>query len=118
VILGAKNAIGVDIDECAVKVANENAVMNGVEERIEYIHGDLAEKVHGKFDIVCANIVADVVIRLLSNVGEYMKPDGILIASGIIAPRADEVRKSIIDNGFKIKQELVREEWHAFAIMK
>ena len=118
VILGAKNAIGVDIDECAVKVAKENAVMNGVEERTEYIHGDLAEKVQGKFDIVCANIVADVVIRLLSNVGEYMKPDGILIASGIIAPRADEVRKSIIDNGFKIEQELVREEWHAFAIMK
>jgi ribosomal protein L11 methyltransferase len=116
VILGAQNAIGVDIDEGAVKVAKENAVMNGVENKTEYIHGDLAEKVDGKFDIVCANIVADVVMRLLTDVGKYMKPDGVLIASGIIAPRADEVRQSIIDNGFTIEQELVREEWHAFSI--
>ncbi len=118
VILGAKNAIGVDIDEGAVKVAKENAVMNGVADRTEYIHGDLAERVEGKFDIVCANIVADVIIRLLSDVDKYMKPDGVLIASGIIKPRADEVRECIIKNGFTIKEELVREEWHAFSIKK
>ncbi len=118
VILGAESAIGVDIDEGAVKVAKENATMNSVTEKTTYIHGDLAEKVDGQFDIVCANIVADVVMRLLGDVKKYMKPDGILIASGIIAPRADEVRKCIIDNGFVIEQELVREEWHAFAIKK
>ena len=118
VILGAESAIGVDIDEGAVKVAKENAIMNGVDNKTEYIHGDLAEKVKGEFDIVCANIVADVVMRLLSDIGKYMKPDGILIASGIIAPRADEVRRCIADNGFTVEQELVREEWHAFAIKK
>ena len=118
VILGAKNAIGVDIDEGAVKVAKENAVMNGVADKTDYIHGDLAEKVQGEFDIVCANIVADVIMRLLTDVDKYMKPDGILIASGIIAPRADEVRQSILSNGFAIEEELVREEWYAFAIKK
>ena len=118
VILGAKSAIGVDIDQGAVKVAKENAVMNGVADKTEYIHGDLAEQVQGEFDIVCANIVADVIMKLLTTVDKYMKPHGVLIASGIIAPRADEVRKCIISNGFKIEQELVREEWHAFAIKK
>lgn len=118
VILGAKSAIGVDIDQGAVKVAKENAVMNCVADKTEYIHGDLAEQVQGEFDIVCANIVADVIMKLLTTVDKYMKPHGVLIASGIIAPRADEVRKCIISNGFKIEQELVREEWHAFAIKK
>ena len=118
VILGAKSAIGVDIDQGAVKVAKENAVMNGVADKTEYIHGDLAEQVQGEFDIVCANIVADVIMKLLTTVDKYMKPHGVLIASGIISPRADEVRKCIISNGFKIEQELVREEWHAFAIKK
>ncbi len=118
VLLGAKEAIGVDIDEDAVKVAGENAAMNNVTEKTSYIHGDLAEKVSGKFDIVCANIVADVIIRLLKNVGDYMKDDAVLIASGIIDSRADEVKQSIIDNGFIIEQELTRDNWFAFSIRK
>ena len=118
VILGAKNAVGVDIDEAAVKVAQQNAIMNGVGDKTTYIHGDLAQNVQGEFDIVCANIVADVIIRLLSDVHKYMKPTGVLSVSGIISPKADEVRKSIVENGFTIEQELIREEWHAFAIRK
>lgn len=118
VLLGGRYAVGVDIDEAAVKVANENAVMNGVENKTEYICGDLAEKVNGKFDIVCANIVADVIIRLLTNVNDYMNDDAILIASGIIDSRADEVKAQIIENGFKIAEELTKDNWYAFAITK
>lgn len=118
VLLGAENAIGVDIDEAAVKVAGVNAEMNGVGDRTSYIHGDLAEKVSGKFSVVCANIVADVIIRLLENVGDYMREDAVLIASGIIDSRADEVKKSITDNGFVIKEELRRDNWFAFAVKR
>ncbi|MBR2043786.1 MAG: 50S ribosomal protein L11 methyltransferase [Clostridia bacterium] len=116
VLLGAENAVGVDIDETSVRVAKANAEMNGVALKTEYIHGDLAEKVSGKYDIVCANIVADVVMRLLSNVSDYMYNDSVLIASGIIDSRAEEVKRSILDNGFTVLQELRNDNWFAFAI--
>lgn len=118
VILGGKNAIGVDIDEAAVKVAKENAILNGVQDYTEYIHGDLAEKVNGKFEIICANIVADVIIRLLENVADYMTDDAVLITSGIIDTRAEEVKQNIVKYGFTIKEELRRENWYAFAVTK
>ena len=116
VLLGGENAVGVDIDEAAVRVAADNAVMNGVSDKTSYIHGDLAEKVSGKFNIVCANIVADVIIRLLGNVAQYMEKDAVLIASGIIDTRADEVKVNIVSNGFFIEKEITKDNWYAFAI--
>lgn len=116
VLLGGRYAVGVDIDETAVKVAQDNAVMNNVSEKTSYIHGDLAEKVNGKFNIVCANIVADVIIMLLKNVSNYMEKGAVLIASGIIDTRADEVKEKILSNGFVIEKELAKDNWYAFAI--
>lgn len=118
VLLGCTEAVGVDIDKAAVKVAGENAAMNCVADKVRYIHGDLAEKVSGKFRIVCANIVADVIIRLLVNISDYMEENAVVILSGIIDTRADDVRHSITENGFKIKEELTRDNWFAFAITK
>ena len=74
VLLGASSALGVDIDPVAVKVAKENAVLNNVEDKTEFVCGDLTDKVHGKFEIVTANIVADVIIRLLSTVKKGKQP--------------------------------------------
>jgi len=117
-LLGAKSAIGVDIDAQSVKTAIANAEINGVSEKTQFLVGDLAEKVSGKYDIVCANIVADVVMRLFDNVANFMKDDGILIVSGIIDMRALEVEKSAIEHGFKITESLMREEWHAYVLTK
>ena len=117
-LLGAKSAIGVDIDAQSVKTAIANAEINGVSEKTEFLVGDLAEKVSGQYDIVCANIVADVVMRLFDNVANFMKDDGILIVSGIIDMRALEVEKSAIEHGFKITESLMREEWHAYVLTK
>ena len=117
-LLGAKGAIGVDIDAQSVKTAIQNAEINGVSQKTEFLVGDLADKVNGKYDIVCANIVADVVMRLFDNVADFMKDDGILIVSGIIDLRASEVEKSAQEHGFKITQSLMREEWHAYVLTK
>ena len=117
-LLGAKSAIGVDINAQSVKTAIANAEINGVSEKTEFLVGDLAEKVSGKYDIVCANIVADVVMRLFDNVADFMKDDGILIVSGIIDMRALEVEKSALEHGFKIAESLMREEWHAYVLTK
>ena len=117
-LLGAKSAIGVDIDAQSVKTAISNAEINGVSEKTEFLVGDLAEKISGQYDIVCANIVADVVMRLFDNVADFMKDDGTLIVSGIIDMRALEVEKSALEHGFKIAESLMREEWHAYVLTK
>ncbi len=117
-LFGAKSAIGVDIDAQSVKTAIQNAEINGVSEKTEFLVGDLADKISGQYDIVCANIVADVVIRLFDNVADFMKDDGILIVSGIIDMRAAEVEKSAVEHGFKITESLMREEWHAYVLTK
>lgn len=117
-LLGAKSAIGVDIDAQSVKTAIANAGINGVSEKTEFLVGDLADKISGQYDVVCANIVADVVIRLFDNVANFMKDDGILIVSGIIDMRANEVEQSALAHGFKITESLMREEWHAYVLTK
>ena len=112
VLLGAPSALGVDIDPVAVKVADENAEINGVTDKTEFVCGDLTDKVHGKFEIVTANIVADVIIPLSSKIPQFMTDDGVYIASGIILPRIDEV-KSEIEKYFRIIEIREQEDWAA-----
>lgn len=116
VLLGAKTAVGVDIDTQSVKTAKENAEINCVTDKTEFIVGDLAEKVTGKYSVVCANIVADVVIRLLQNVKNYMKEDGVLIVSGIIDLRENDVLSAAKMQGFTVTEKRYRDNWCAFAL--
>lgn len=116
VLLGAEKAVGVDIDAQSVKTAKENAEINGIAEKTEFLVGDLAEKVNGKYPIVCANIVADVVIRLLSDVKNYMAEDAVLIVSGIIDLRKDDVLAAAGKYGFTVAEEHYKENWCAFAL--
>ena len=67
---------------------------------------------------MCANIVADVVIRLFDNIADFMTDDGILIVSGIIDIRAKEVEESALEHGFTIEEKLMREEWCAYILRK
>ena len=117
-LLGAKSAVGVDIDELAVDTAKKNAAANKVGDKTEFLLGDLADKVNGKYDIICANIVADVVMRLFNSVADFMTDDGYLLVSGIIDIRADEVEQSAKAHGFKIIKAPVREEWHAYLLKR
>lgn len=114
-LLGAEKVVGVDIDPVAVKVANENAEINSVLDKTEFLVGDLAEKVRGKYEIVCANIVADIIMRLTQNVKDFMYDDSLFICSGIIDIRKDEVEKNLIESGFEIVETLTIENWYAYA---
>ena len=116
VLLGAPSALGVDIDPVAVKVANENAEINKVQDKTEFVCGDLTDKVHGKFEIVTANIVADVIIRLLSTVKNYLLKGGVLIVSGIIDTRADEVENACHKAGFITEKRLEHGGWVAIKL--
>ncbi len=116
VLLGAKSALGVDIDAQSVKTAKENASINNMTENTEFIVGDLADKVTGKYGVVCANIVADVIIKLLKDISRFMEQDGVLIISGIIDIRKDDVLSAVEANGFSVIKEAYRENWCAYVL--
>ena len=118
VLLGAKSALGVDIDAQSVKTARENAAINGLEGKTAFIVGDLADKVTGKYDVICANIVADVIIKLLATVQDYMKEDTLLLCSGIIDSREQDVIAAAEQYGFSVSEIQHRENWCAMALKK
>ncbi|MBQ3417079.1 MAG: 50S ribosomal protein L11 methyltransferase [Ruminococcus sp.] len=115
VLLGASYAFGVDIDEMAVKTANENAAVNKADDKFVAVCGDLTEKVEGKYNIVVANIVADAIILLSESVSEFMNADSVYIVSGIIDVRADDVKEAVSDR-FTIIEEKTDGGWYAFAM--
>ena len=79
-LLGAKSATGVDIDALAVKTAEENGEANGLHEpKLRFLQGNLTDKVSGKFDVVVANIVADIIILFCKDVAKFMKDDAVFI---------------------------------------
>nr|WP_316615468.1 50S ribosomal protein L11 methyltransferase [uncultured Ruminococcus sp.] len=117
VMLGADSAFGVDIDEVAVRTANENAAVNHVQDKFTAIAGDLVDKVDGKYDIVVANIVADAIIALSASVKDLMTDDAVYITSGIIDTRADDVKNAIRDS-FDIVEENTMRGWYCFVLKK
>ena len=114
ILLGAKDVVGVDIDPVAVKVAKENAALNGVAEKANYVLGNLDEEITDTFDIVVANIVADAIIALSSSAKKRMKKGGYFLCSGIIDIRADEVEAALTDRGYEIVEKMTNNNWVAF----
>ncbi|MBQ7094936.1 MAG: 50S ribosomal protein L11 methyltransferase [Clostridia bacterium] len=102
VALGAKEAFGCDIDRLAVEVARRNAELNGLADRCTYEAGDLLEAVEGKYPIVTANIVADVILTLLKDLHAVLEEGGLFITSGIIDTRKDELMEAISKAGLTI----------------
>ena len=92
-------------------MSKENIEQNNLLGFVEIRHGNLMDVVTEKADIVVANIIADIVIKLADEVANYMKEDGLFISSGIIMPRLEEVKKAIEDKGFKILEVNTQGEW-------
>ena len=116
--LGARTIKAVDIDSVAVKVAKENAKLNGVEDKIDITCGNLADKVNGKYDIVIANIIADAVIALSADAAKFLKDDGIYITSGIIEHRIDDVKAALVRYGFEVIHIERDRDWAAIVCKK
>lgn len=118
-LLGAEKAVGVDIDALAVKTAIENGEVNNFREP-EYtiLQGNLTDKVNGKFDVVVANIVADVIIMFCKDVASFMKDDALFITSGIIDTREQDVIDAFNKYGFEIKARHTKGGWVCFECVK
>lgn len=110
-LLGAKSAIGIDIDELAVKSSIENAERNGVSDRYTAIHGNLADEVTGTYDIITANIVADAIIMLSGDIEKHMHKDTVYIMSGIIDSRLEDVL-SALPKTLKIIETRTDKGWY------
>ena len=120
-LLGADRAVAYDIDEKCMDVAYENAALNGVgRDRYTVRWGDvvtdqaLRQELGGPYDVVVANIVADVIKALASTVRPLVKEGGIFLCSGIIDDRAEEVAQCLRDNGWTIAETRSSEGWFSY----
>ena len=118
-LLGAEKVVGVDIDALAVKTAIENGEANNFRQP-EYtiLQGNLTDKVSGKFDVVVANIVADVIIMFCKDVASFMKENALFITSGIIDTREQDVIDAFDKYGFEIKARHTKGGWVCFECRK
>ena len=118
-LLGAEKAVGVDIDALAVKTAIENGEVNNLRQpELTVLQGNLTDKVSGKFDVVVANIVADVIIMFCKDVADFMKDDALFITSGIIDTREQDVIDAFDKYGFEIQARHTKNGWVCFECKK
>ncbi len=123
-LCGAESAFGIDIDPAAARVSKENAALNPFDGRFDALAGNILEEdsdpalktaLDGKvFDTVVANIVADVIIPLSANIRRHLKEGGLFITSGILAPRAEEVKAALEKNRFTVLEKKQKKEWVCF----
>lgn len=125
VLLGAGNAVAVDIDENSAVTAAENAEKNHIpNEKYKTYFGNiltdekLADRIDAKYDVITANIVADVLIAMKKHFARYLRKNGVLIVSGIITERMDEVIDAIVSAGFEKTEVNTKEGWAAVKFVK
>lgn len=120
--LGARYAVGVDIDPKAVGVAYENAALNNIA-RDRYLvragnvlsdAGLVADLAQRRYQLVLANIVADVILLLCPPVKDWLEPGGLFICSGIIDTRSDEIATALQQHGYVIVEKKEKNGWVSF----
>ena len=117
--LGAKHAVGTDLDPCAVSAVEENKEVNQIpaDDFTMMIGNIIDDKAvqdqvgYEKYDIVTANILADVLIPLTPVIVHQMKPGAVYITSGILDIKEEEVRKSVEDAGLTVLEITHQGEW-------
>ena len=116
--LGAASAEGVDIDPVAVRTAGENAALNGVQDKLTVLVGDLSDKASGTYDIITANIVANAILSLAPAVPGLMAEGATFIASGIIDSRKDEVIAGLEKAGLSVVEVKEKRGWECIVCKK
>jgi len=122
-LLGAGEAVAVDVDAKARTIVPEHALLNGISpDRYRVVVGDAVndpavalEIGSAPFDIVAANIVADVILPLTPSVPCWIRPGGTYLVSGIIGEREPEITSALTRAGFRVEETLRRDDWVAIA---
>ena len=118
VLLGAEGALGIDIDEEAVRVATENIRKNDLEGSIAVMKGDLMEGVDYRPDVIVANLMADLVMMLSPAAAAQLETGGIYITSGILDIKEETVSEVIGAAGFDIIEIMRDGEWRCIVAVK
>ena len=117
-LLGAKDIYAYDLDEVAVRVAQENIELNPDMENIHVASGDLLRGVEIEADVIVANILADILVNLTDDAYRLLKDEGYLIMSGIISEKWNLVRESAEAAGFFLETHMIQGEWNACVFKK
>lgn len=117
-LLGAKEIFAYDLDDVAVRVAQENIALNAGTENIHVAAGDLLKDVDIKADVIVANILADILVNLTDDAYRLLKDEGYLIMSGIISEKWNLVRESAEVAGFFLETHMIQGEWNACVFKK
>ena len=125
-MFGAKHAVGTDLDPCAVEAVAQNCEVNGIDKsQFDMMIGNIIDdktvqdKVgYGCYDIVVANILADVLVPLTPVIVNQMKPGAVYITSGIIDDKEDTVRKAVEAAGLKVLEVTYQGEWVSITAQK
>lgn len=120
--LGAKHAVGTDIDEHALEATRENIEVNRITpDQFELYAGNIIEEEKiqhqvgfQKYQVIVANILADIIIPLSGEIAQHMTKDGVFISSGILNTKADEVEAALLKNGFEIVEKNEMGDWVSF----
>ena len=122
-LLGASGATAVDIEENAAATATENARKNHIDPTLYRVFcGNVLEdetlcrEIGDGYDLICANIVADVLIAMKQLFRQFLRPEGTLIVSGIIMERRDEVLDQLKSAGFTLLEVREKEGWAAASL--
>ena len=109
--LGAKSITAIDIDQLSVDATNVNSKLNGTEDIINTFKGDLLNNSSMDFDVIFANILPDVIVKLIPAVTKSIKPNGIFLTSGIIKEKKEYVVESLKKYNFQIEEIVEKGEW-------
>ena len=114
--LGAKRVEAVDFDPVAVRVARENVRQNGAEDVVHTERSDLLKSVAGEADLIIANIIADIIVRLFGEVKAHLAPDGTMLLAGIIEDRLQDVVEAAALHGFAVEKIEQEKGWAAVIV--
>ncbi|HLX12490.1 MAG TPA: 50S ribosomal protein L11 methyltransferase [Bacteroidota bacterium] len=115
--LGAKNALGIDIDDWSIENARENITANGVADKIKISNTSL-EQIHGTFDLITANIQLNVIVEMLPIIRILLKDNAIVLLSGLLQENRTAIHSALESNRFEIVEETQENEWIALAVRK
>lgn len=116
--LRAKEVLALDLDEVAVNSARQNVEVNNVESIVSVSQNNLLDGVKEGYDVIVANILAEVILRFVQDAARVLKQNGIFITSGIISSKKEDVKASLLQNGFEITKESLMEDWVAIEAKK
>ena len=114
--LGAKRVEAVDFDPVAVRVARENVRQNGAEDVVRTERSDLLKSVAGEADLIIANIIADIIVRLFGEVEGSLAAGGTMLLSGIIEDRLPDVVEAATAHGFAVEKIEQEKGWAAVIV--